>query len=170
MNKFDVYLTVEDSQWTTAISEIAVVVENVKQAVLNEVVQDVEYLDLDKNFTVNLCLSDDNTVQKLNLEFRGLDKPTNVLSFANIDGDDFEDMLEFDDTIEMGDIIIAYETMQEQSKEQGITLENHFCHLWAHGLLHILGYDHINEEDRCEMEQLEARILEKLGIENPYRE
>ena len=131
---------------------------------------DTGYLCLEKEFRVNLCLSDDDTVHKLNLEFRGMDKPTNVLSFANIDGADFDDMLANDDIIEMGDIIIAYDTMQEQSKEQEISLEQHFCHLWAHGLLHILGYDHIEEDDRLEMEQIEIAVLGKLGIDNPYQE
>lgn len=170
MNSFEVCLSTEDSRWTTAISQIAVVVENVKQAVLDEVLTDIDYLALEKDFVVNLCLSDDITVQQLNREFRGMDKPTNVLSFANIDSDDFEDMLEFDDVVEMGDVIIAYETMNEQAKEQEIILEHHFCHLWTHGMLHILGYDHIDEDDRYEMERLEAIILEKLGIQNPYRE
>ncbi|MBQ7304037.1 MAG: rRNA maturation RNase YbeY [Alphaproteobacteria bacterium] len=170
MNSFEVFLTVDDSRWTTAIEKIAVVTENVKNAVVETVFSEVEYLHLAKDFTVNLCLSDDDTVHKLNLEFRGMDKPTNVLSFANIDGDDFEDALDHENVIEMGDIIIAYETMQEQSKEQEISLEHHFCHLWAHGLLHLLGYDHIDENDRIEMEQLETLILEKLGIKNPYRE
>ena len=170
MNSFDVCLTAEDSRWTAAIGEIAAVVENVKEAVLDEVASDIDFLGLEKDFTVNLCLSDDETVRKLNFEFRGMDKPTNVLSFANIDSDDFEDVLEFDEVVEMGDVIIAYETMAAQAQEQGVSLEHHFCHLWTHGMLHILGYDHIDEEDRHEMEGLEALILEKFGILNPYRE
>ncbi len=170
MNSFDIFLTVDDPRWTTAIEKIAVVTENVKNVVVETVFSEVEYLHLAKDFTVNLCLSDDDTVHKLNLEFRNMDKPTNVLSFANIDGDDFEDMLNHENIVEMGDIIIAYETMQKQSKEQEISLEHHFCHLWTHGLLHLLGYDHIDDNDRIEMEKLEIIILEKLGIKNPYRE
>ncbi len=170
MNSFDIFLNIEDSRWTAAIDKVAVVVEKVKQAVLEEASAEVDFLDLEKDFIVNLCLSDDNAVHKLNLEFRGMDKPTNVLSFASVDGDDFDDMLEFDDIVEIGDVIIAYETMSEQAKEQEISLEEHFCHLWTHGMLHLLGYDHIDENDRREMEQLEVRILNKLGIKNPYQE
>ena len=117
-----------------------------------------------------MCLSDDENVHKLNLEFRNQDKPTNVLSFASIDSEDFDDMLEFEQTIELGDIIIAYETMEREAKEQEVSFKNHFCHLWTHGILHILGYDHIKDNDREEMEALEIAILDKLGIENPYKE
>ena len=170
MNKFDIFLNVEDSNWTAAIPDIVAVAQTVKEAVLQEVKDSLDYLDLSKEFAVNLCLSDDNSVHKLNLEFRGFDKPTNVLSFANIDSDDFDDMLEYDDVVEMGDIIIAFETMQREAKEQDVSFKDHFCHLWAHGLLHILGYDHIEEEDRIEMEQIEVSVLSKLGIKNPYQE
>ena len=169
-NNFDVFLTVDDSRWTAAIPEIAAVIENVKDVVLQEVSSTVEYLQVNKNFVANLCLSDDTTVHKLNLEFRGMDKPTNVLSFANIDSDDFDDMLEFDDEVEMGDIIIAYETMEREAKEQEVSFEHHFCHLWVHGLLHIIGYDHIEEDERSNMERLETAILAKLNIEDPYKE
>ncbi|MBE6450988.1 MAG: rRNA maturation RNase YbeY [Alphaproteobacteria bacterium] len=170
MNSFDVFFNIEDLRWTAEISAISALVEDVKKAVLQEVLPDVDFLSLNKDFVVNLCLSDDKTVHKLNLEFRNIDKPTNVLSFANIDSDDFDDMLAFDETVELGDIIVAFETMKQQADEQEISLKNHFCHLMAHGLLHILGYDHMEESDRLEMEQIEIAVLNKLGIDNPYQE
>ena len=170
MNKFDVFIDIEDHSWTAAIPDIVAVAQKVKETVLQEVTESIDYLDVAKDFTVNLCLSDDANVHRLNLEFRGFDKPTNVLSFANIDSEDFDDMFEFEDVIEMGDIIIAFETMQKEAKEQEISLKEHFCHLWAHGLLHILGYDHINEDERLEMEQIEISVLNNLGIKNPYQE
>ena len=170
MTNFDIFLDIEDNRWTAAINDIAAVAEDVKATVLQEVEDKVDFLTSDKTFCLNLCLSDDNNVHKLNLEFRNQDKPTNVLSFANIDSDDFDDMLEFDNPIELGDIIIAYETMEREAKEQETSFKNHFCHLWTHGILHILGYDHIEDVDREEMEALEIAILNKLGIENPYRE
>ena len=170
MNRFDIFFNAEDLRWTAEIVKISTLVEDVKKAVLQEVLPDVDFLSLNKDFAVNLCLSDDKTVHKLNLEFRNTDKPTNVLSFANIDGDDFDDMLAFDETVELGDIIVAFETMKQQADEQEISLKNHFCHLMAHGLLHILGYDHMEESDRLEMEQIEIAVLHKLGIDNPYQE
>ncbi|MBP5615600.1 MAG: rRNA maturation RNase YbeY, partial [Alphaproteobacteria bacterium] len=102
--------------------------------------------------------------------FRGLNQPTNVLSFASIDDTDFEAVLAFEDDIELGDVIVAFEVMQDQAQTLGITLKDHFCHLWAHGLLHILGYDHIEESDRLNMEAKEVEILKRLGIDNPYEE
>lgn len=170
MNRFDVFIDVEDHNWTAAIPDIVAVAQEVKEAVLQEVIESIDYLNISKDFTVNLCLSNDTNVHKLNLEFRGFDKPTNVLSFANIDGEDFDDMLEFEDVVEMGDIIIAFETMKKEAMEQEVSFQDHFCHLWAHGLLHILGYDHIEEDERLEMEQIEISVLNKLGIKNPYQE
>lgn len=170
MIKFDIFIDIEDNRWAAAINNIAAVAENVKTAVLQQVAQDIDFLGLDKTFCLNLCLSDDENVHKLNLEFRNQDKPTNVLSFANIDSDDFDNILEYDDIVELGDIIIAYETMEREAKEQGVSFKNHFCHLWTHGILHILGYDHIEDSDREEMEAIEIDVLDKLGIENPYKE
>lgn len=170
MNKFDVFIDIEDHSWTAAIPDIVAVAQKVKETVLQEVTESIDYLDVAKDFTVNLCLSDDTNVHQLNLEFRGFDKPTNVLSFANIDSEDFDNMLEFEDIIEMGDIIIAFETMKKEAVEQEVSFKDHFCHLWAHGLLHILGYDHIEEDERLEMEQIEISVLNKLGIKNPYQE
>ena len=131
---------------------------------------EIDFLVQPRLFSVNLCLSNDEAVHKLNFEFRGIDKPTNVLSFANIDDPDFEEVLECEDLVELGDVIVAFETMQREAREQGISLHDHFCHLWAHGLLHILGYDHIEPEDAAEMEQRETEVLAGLGIDNPYRE
>ena len=170
MNNFEIVLNVDDSRWQAVIPDITAVVDDVKKAVLQEILSEIDFLALDKNFVVNLCLSDDESVHKLNYEFRGFDKPTNVLSFANIDGDDFDDILELEDVVELGDIIIALETMEREAVEQQTSLKNHLCHLWAHGLLHILGYDHIEDDDRIEMEKLEISILNKLGIDNPYQE
>lgn len=170
MNKFDVFIDIEDHSWTAAIPDIVAVAQKVKEAVLQEVAERIDYLNISKDFTVNLCLSDDTNVHQLNLEFRGFDKPTNVLSFANIDSEDFDNMFEFEDIIEMGDIIIAFETMKKEAMEQEVSFKDHFCHLWAHGLLHILGYDHIEEDERLEMEQIEISVLNKLGIKNPYQE
>ena len=170
MTEIKVFTDVEDERWTAAVENIAAVVEQVKDAVFKRVEGEVDFLALPKTFGVNLCLSNDTAVHKLNMEFRHMDKPTNVLSFANIDDPDFEEVLECEDLVELGDVIVAFETMQREAREQGISLHDHFCHLWAHGLLHILGYDHIEPEDAAEMEQRETEVLAGLGIDNPYRE
>lgn len=172
MISLDINLDIEDLRWETAVDHPAALSESVKNAVCNRVADEVDFLQSGKKFEVNLCLSNDENVHRLNKEFRHMDKPTNVLSFAAIDDPDFDLMLEEDSEfpVSLGDIIIAYETMQREAKEQGVSLKDHFCHLWAHGLLHILGYDHMEPEEAQEMEQRETQILQTLGIEDPYRE
>lgn len=170
MTEIKVFTDIEDERWTAAVENITAVVEQVKDAVFKRVEGEVDFLALPKTFGVNLCLSNDAAVHKLNLEFRHMDKPTNVLSFANLDDTDFDDVLTREDFVELGDVIVAFETMEREAEEQGVSLHDHFCHLWAHGLLHILGYDHITPEDAAEMETREVDVLAEMGIDNPYRE
>ena len=170
MNKFDVLTCVDDARWHKALSGLEKVVEACKNAVVENVQDDVCFLCEPKNFSINLNLSDDQTVQALNKEFRNMDQPTNVLSFANVDDPFFDDMFESQTDVELGDVIVAYETMLKQAEELNISLHDHFCHLWVHGMLHILGYDHIKEEERLQMEKKEIEILQTLNIENPYQE
>ena len=170
MNKFDVLTCVEDERWKVSLNDIEDVVDACKNAVIKAVQKDVWFLSKSKNFSVNLNLSDDEAIKGLNKEFRGIDKPTNVLSFANIDDEFFDETLQGQGDVCLGDVMIAYETMVHQADELGISLKDHFCHLWVHGLLHILGFDHIQEKERIEMEAEEIEILNTLGIENPYQE
>lgn len=106
---------------------------------------------------VSLVLADNAFVQNLNREYRGQDKPTNVLSFPQ------------DDPHILGDIIMAYETVRDEAAAQDKSFEHHAAHLAVHGALHLVGYDHENEEEAEDMEQLEVRILEEMGIKNPYK-
>ena len=170
MNKFDVLTYIEDERWKAALDNVEDIVEACKNAVVKTVQKDVSFLEKNKNFSVNLNLSNDEAIKALNKEFRGIDKPTNVLSFANVDDAFFNQMLETEEDVCLGDVMIAYETMKEQADVLEISLQSHFCHLWVHGMLHILGYDHIKEEERLEMEEKEIEILHALNIENPYQE
>ena len=117
-----------------------------------------------------MSLSNNEEVQKLNREFRAKDKPTNVLSFANIDDEGFEDEFLSADMIELGDIIMTYETLQNEADIKKISLKDHFAHLLVHGILHLFGYDHQKDEEADEMENIEINILEKMDIANPYEE
>ena len=170
MNKFNLYIDIEDKRWSKAIARLRLKAKACQKAVLEVVQKEVCFLSEPKDFEVNVALSNDAKVHELNLRFRGMDKPTNVLSFANADDDFFKTTLEQEDAIELGDIILAFETMVVESENLNVSFEEHFCHLLVHGLLHILGYDHIKEEDRVKMEQREIEILKKLGFENPYAE
>jgi probable rRNA maturation factor len=105
---------------------------------------------------VALALSDNAHLQQLNAQFRQIDKPTNVLSFEN----DTEPFL--------GDIALAFETIKREAEEQEKTLEDHFTHIVLHGILHLLGFDHMNDKEALEMEALEVKLLNLLNISNPY--
>ncbi|MBQ7660376.1 MAG: rRNA maturation RNase YbeY [Alphaproteobacteria bacterium] len=168
MKKFDVFIDLQDKRWKNEIADVEKLATDCKDAVVLSVRDDVSFLKKNKNFAVNLALSDDKTVWNLNKKFRGIDRPTNVLSFASIDDPFFETMLENENDVELGDVIIAYETLSKEADELSISLRDHFCHLWVHGFLHILGYDHIKENERLEMEAKEIEILKKLDVSNPY--
>jgi len=116
---------------------------------------------------VTIVLSDDDAVRQLNKTHRNIDKPTNVLSFPSVRGPAHPD----DDGVTyLGDIVIAYETVNIEAEDQGRRVEDHLSHLAIHGLLHLLGYDHETDKDAHEMEQLEVLLLGNLGIANPYDE
>lgn len=105
---------------------------------------------------LSIVLVDDAFIQNLNKKYRNKDKPTNVLSFPQ------------DDDFSLGDIVLALETIERESKEQNKLFEHHLSHLVVHGTLHLLGYDHETDEEAEEMETLEVKILSELAIENPY--
>ncbi len=108
--------------------------------------------------TAALALGDDAMLARLNATFRGVDTPTNVLAFpAGADESDF-----------LGDIAVARETLAREAGAQHKALRDHAVHLCVHGLLHLIGYDHQTDASARDMESLERRILEQLGIGDPY--
>ena len=165
------YIIINETLWETVLPNYQNLTSQITDLTVN-FINDDDNLDFIKNkqLIFNLCLSNDDEVHSLNKEFRGLDKPTNVLSFANIDSDDFEELIASNNEIEMGDIIISLQTLQKEATKKNISLHNHFCHLLIHGILHLLGYDHIEDHDAEIMEGYEIKILEKLNISNPYQE
>ena len=116
---------------------------------------------------VSLLLCNDVDMRSMNLQHRGFDKSTNVLSFPA--GDDLyldDGMPEMDGGI--GDIAIAGETVIREAAEAGIAAGDHLLHLFTHGILHLLGYDHVDDQMADEMETLEIALLGKMKIANPY--
>ncbi len=172
MNNLELNAGIEEQGWINALPEV----EKISQEVFGNVIgyvkehEEIDFLNLNKPLSVNLALSNDKHVHELNNEFRNMDKPTNVLSFANIDDENFEQDISLSDKIELGDIIIAFETMQREAKEKNITLHDHYCHLFTHGLLHLLGFDHIEDDEAEYMEDFEIQILKTMDIANPYQE
>lgn len=113
-----------------------------------------------------VMLTDDPGIRTLNSNWRGVDKPTNVLSFPALQP---EGARKPGDAPRMlGDIAIAYETTRREADEEGKPFEHHLSHLAIHGFLHLIGYDHENDGDAEEMESLETEILQLLGIPDPY--
>jgi probable rRNA maturation factor len=111
---------------------------------------------------LGILLSDDEHVKSVNQEWRGIDKPTNVLSFPAVEPPKLT-RAPF-----LGDIIIAYETVEREAKAEGKAFADHYAHLVVHGFLHLLGFDHIEEADAERMEALEIAILSSLDIPDPY--
>jgi len=110
---------------------------------------------------VSLCLADDARLRELNLRWRGVDKPTNVLSFPSAPGGGAESVM-------LGDIALAYETLAREANELAVPLADHCRHLVAHGFLHLIGYDHATVKEAERMEALETRIMARLGAADPY--
>lgn len=120
---------------------------------------------------VAVRLTDDAEVQALNRDFRGKDKPTNVLSFPQVQHDLLEGLSNSDDgEILLGDIVLARETCAREAAEKGIVLADHATHLIVHGALHLVGYDHMDDASAHAMEALEVKALASLGLANPYAE
>ena len=118
---------------------------------------------------VSVRLTDDAEVHQLNRDFRGKDKPTNVLSFPQVQEDLLAGLANSDDgEILLGDIVLARETCAREAEEKGIALTDHATHLIIHGALHLVGYDHMDDASAHAMEGLEVKALASLGLANPY--
>lgn len=107
------------------------------------------------NCEITVVLADDKFIKSLNRDFRGKDKPTNVLSFPG-------------EEEHLGDIVLALETIECEADAQGKSFKDHTKHLLVHGTLHLLGYDHERDIEAQIMEEKEIKILKKLKVNNPY--
>ena len=111
---------------------------------------------------VTVRLVDEAESQTLNHTYRSKNSPTNVLSFP------FEAPIGIDNLPLLGDLVICRQVVEKEAKEQDKTLDAHWAHMVIHGSLHLLGYDHIEEEEAVEMESLETEIMLALGFPDPY--
>jgi len=113
-----------------------------------------------------ISLADDAVQRQLNRDWRGVDRPTNVLAFPAWErGAPIPPRA----PLLLGDVVVAFETAAREADEQGTPLADHLSHLVVHGVLHLLGYDHASEADAVAMESLETSILSGLGVPDPYR-
>ena len=119
--------------------------------------------------SASLLFTTDEEVHALNKEWRGKDRPTNVLSFPMLEREDLLALAPDGPPELLGDLALAYQTCAREAAEKGIALKDHATHLIVHGLLHLAGHDHVDSDEQAEaMEALEIAALAKLGIADPY--
>lgn len=151
---------IDDERWHS---------ENVDwETLLSEIISDcLTALEFAATAEISISLANDDVITPLNRDYRGKDSATNSLSFPCYEQDNIP-AVPSPMPLPLGDIIIAYDTMHREAIEQEKSFTNHVIHITIHGLLHLLGYDHIREEEAEEMESLEISLLEKFNIGNPY--
>ncbi len=147
--------------WQAQHGAIADTVTRAAIAVLAD--QDMAPSDDGDAYEISIVLADDAFVRELNRTWRNIDAPTNVLSFPADDDDGQGPCL-------LGDVVLAYETIAREADAAGKPMLDHVTHLIIHGTLHLLGFDHEDEQEATEMEALETAILARLGIADPYLE
>jgi len=118
--------------------------------------------------SATVLLTGNAKIRQLNRDFRGLDKATNVLSFPQFTPPELGRLGKGKSVIELGDIALAYQYTVAQARYDHKILINHVTHLVVHGLLHLFGYDHMQDQEAEQMERLEIRILKALGLPDPY--
>ena len=138
-----VYVNFNDNRW----KKYAIDFDKIANAVVSE-----KY----KNAEVSITLTNDTEIHKLNKKYRNIDRPTNVLSF------------ELGDDLLLGDIYISLDTVKREADAENMGVPEHTAHMVVHGVLHLLGYDHIKESDAVIMEKKEITVMKKLGYANPY--
>ncbi len=168
-------VAVGNGAWRTTVTDLETIVHDAAIAALRTFpapldpsLLDPPLLDpplLDSAVEVGIRLTDDAEQRVLNRDFRGQDKPTNVLSFP---GDDPAMPREPGQPLLLGDIVVALETTVREADDFGRTVEAHLAHLIVHGVLHLLGHDHVDDGEAATMEALETRVLAGLGYADPY--
>ena len=118
---------------------------------------------------ISIRLTDDREVQDLNRDYRGKDRPTNILSFPMLDRAAIIELAKAGaGDVLLGDMAVAFETLMREAAEKNVPARDHFTHLLVHGTLHLLGHDHMEDGEADAMETLETDILGKLGVADPY--
>ncbi len=157
---FNIDLCVNDSIWDKELKSL----KNKIPIIVDHIISELDIANQNNNIEFSIVLTNDNEIQKLNSEYLHKNKPTNVLSFP---AQDFY-LDNISPIFSLGDIVISYETLKKECIEKRISFNDHFTHLLIHGFLHLLGFDHVYEEEAERMENLEIAILTQLGIQSPY--
>jgi probable rRNA maturation factor len=153
-------LVLEDERWQAAgLEEVA---ERAARSVLLELGLRPEECE------ISLLAADDDRVAALNASFRGSAAPTNVLSWPAFENAGPGRLPEGEAPHFLGDVALAYETCSREAREAGLSLADHAAHLVVHGILHLLGFDHEEEEEAERMEAIEVKTLASMGVADPY--
>ncbi|MFC1659759.1 rRNA maturation RNase YbeY [Pseudomonadota bacterium] len=169
LKNLSIDILTEDKKWDKLSFSYKDVLEKTIRLALEDNKQFVDKF-YNKEVEVSVVLTNDKSIQKLNKEYRNKDKPTNVLSFPMIEDFDneVENELSLLNLISLGDIILSYETILNESKEEKKSFKNHFIHLIIHSVLHLMGYYHETKNQAKAMENKEIELLSGLGIQNSY--
>ncbi|MCJ8507981.1 rRNA maturation RNase YbeY [Rhizobium lemnae] len=162
MPKLDIQISVEDERWGNE-DELLRTVDKVLVCAATYLAGHEKQPFPSHPVELSLVFTDDESIREINTEWRGKDKPTNVLSFPAFPitpGKKPGPML--------GDIVIARDTVEREALDLEKPFEDHLIHLMVHGFLHLFGYDHLNDDEAEKMEELETRILAELGLSDPY--
>lgn len=153
-------VSIEDDRWQALCPDAAALVEAAARAALRDAAPAGE-----APLVLDVLLTDDSEQRRLNRRYRGVDQPTNVLSFVLADAP-----LPPGAPLLLGDVVLARETVAREAAEQKKPLADHLQHLVVHGVLHLLGCDHENDTQAAIMEAREIAILQSLGVPDPYRD
>ncbi len=184
ISTLEVSIVTRDTTWNDAVSGIEALCSATAEAAFRATRSRTDTLATAnfeaRNYEASIVLADDDFVADLNLKYRDRPGPTNVLSFAGLD--DVDDVDDVDGTeglsekiimtpdmpVLLGDVIIARGVVEVEAAEMGISINDHLRHMVVHGILHLLGYDHLEEDEALEMEGLETRILTSMAVDDPY--
>ena len=156
-----VIVVVDDAGWLKLAADPARLLRRAARAAV-KVARRPRGLKAGGTLSLSVALLNDRAVRRLNRDFRGKDKPTNVLSFPA------DSLARSGRRLELGDIALALGVVRREAKAQGKAAADHLAHLMVHGVLHLLGYDHETDQDAATMEGLERKALAALGIADPY--
>ena len=122
---------------------------------------------INKNVKMTIILTNPDEIQKINKEYRNIDRPTDVLSFPMFEKSEIDQIRNIGSSVPeiLGDIIISIEQVEKQAVEYGHSFERELAYMTVHGFYHIIGYDHIEEEDKIEMRRKEEAVLSNIGLE-----
>jgi probable rRNA maturation factor len=156
-----------DEEWDSSNTDWSLLVRRAAEAAIAESAFP-QLAQTERSVELSVRLTGDEEVRALNSQWRGRDKPTNVLSFPMVSADDLAATKVVDQELLLGDIVLARGVCEREAADKAIPVERHATHLLVHGTLHLLGYDHHDDEEATDMEQREIRALARLGIDDPY--